>query len=140
MELTQKIKEAVDTFVSESKTGINQLRYTAESTLKNVISEAQDELEIQKNNLKTTAERIQAKVQGGSLDLKKIQADIKEEVDILVGEAKNSYGRNSERVKNLLNTAGSKVENLKEEVKAEAKKATKAAKETVKATKEAVAK
>ncbi|QQR98143.1 MAG: hypothetical protein IPK18_00975 [Sphingobacteriales bacterium] len=62
MEFTQKIKEAVDTFVSESKTNFNELKYTAESTLKNVISEAQDELEVQKNNIKTTSERVQAKL------------------------------------------------------------------------------
>lgn len=132
MEFATKVKEAVDTFVSESKTGIKELRYTAESTLKNVISEAQDELEVQKNNLKSASERIQEKLKG-PFDLAKIQADITEEANIFVGQVKNTYSRNAGRVKNLANTAESKVENLAEEVKAEVKKATKTAKE--KATK-----
>jgi len=130
MEFAQKIKEAVDTFVSESKTGIKELRYTAESTLKNVISEAQDELEVQKNNFKANAERIQEKLKA-PFDLAKLQADVKEEANILLGQVKNTYGRNAERVKNLANVAEAKVENLAEEVKAEVKKTAKVAKEKV---------
>ena len=130
MEFAQKVKEAVDTFVSESKTGIKELRYTAESTLKNVISETQDELEVQKSNFKANADRIQSKLKG-PFDLAKVQADVQEEVNILLGQVKNSYARNAERVKNLVNTAESKVGNLAEEVKADVKKATKATKEKV---------
>jgi ElaB/YqjD/DUF883 family membrane-anchored ribosome-binding protein len=132
MEFTQKIKEAVDTFVSESKTNFNELKYTAESTLKNVISEAQDELEVQKNNIKTTSERVQAKLKG-PFTVEKVQADVQEELNILVGELKNTYGRNTERVKNLMNTTESKVKAATKEVKEEVKKATKAAKEKVQA-------
>lgn len=127
MEFTQKIKEAVNAFVSESKTNFNELKYTAESTLKNVISEAQDELEVQKNNLKTTSERVQAKLKG-PFTLEKVQNDVQEELNILVGEVKNSYTRNAERVKNLVNTAETKVKAATSDIKEEVKKATKTSK------------
>lgn len=130
MEFTQKIKEAVDAFVTESKTNLNELKYTAESTLKNVIAEAQDEIEVQKNNFKSTSERVQAKLKG-PFTLEKVQADAKEEVDILVAEFKTAYTRNAERVKNLVNTAETKVEAVKEELKKTAKTAkAKAEKQT----------
>ena len=54
MEFAQKFKEAVDSFTAETKTNVTELRYNVENTLKNAVSEAQEEIELQKNHFKTT--------------------------------------------------------------------------------------
>ena len=107
MEFTEKFKDAVDTFVAEAKTNLNELKYTVESTYKNAVSEAKDELEVQKNFLKSTSERIQEKLKG-PFTVEKVKADVQEEGKILVSDVKNTYNRNIERVKNLFKTAESK--------------------------------
>ena len=124
MEFTEKFKEAANTFVSEAKTNLNEIRYTVESTLKNAVSEAQDEIEVQKTFIKSTAERIQGKLQG-PFTVEKIKADVEEEGKILVADVKTTLTRNSDRLKNLFQTAETKVEAVKEEIKKSAK-ATKA--------------
>ncbi len=120
MEFTEKFKDAVDTFVAEAKTNLNELKYTVESTYKNAVSEAKDEMEIQKNFLKSTSERIQEKLKG-PFTADKVKSDIQEEGKILVADVKTAYNRNAERVKNVLKTAETKVEAVKNEVKKTAK-------------------
>ncbi|MEN9449018.1 MAG: hypothetical protein RJA25_2308 [Bacteroidota bacterium] len=129
MEFAQKFKEAVDSFTAETKTNVTELRYNVENTLKNAVSEAQEEIELQKNHFKTTSERIQVKLKG-PFTLEKIQSDVKEEVNYIVADFKTSLNRNVGRVKGLFNEASAKVEKQVEEVKAEVKKATKKAKAT----------
>jgi hypothetical protein len=124
MEFTEKFKEAVDTFVSEAKTNLNELKYTVESLSKNAVSEAKDELEVQKTFLKSTSERIQEKLKG-PFTTERVKSDLQEEGKILVADVKTTYTRNAERVKNLFKTAESKVEAVAGEVKKTAK-ATKA--------------
>lgn len=123
MEFAQKFKAAVDSFTAETKTNVTELRYNVENTLKNAVSEAKEEVELQKNHFKTTSERIQAKLKG-PFTLDKVQSDVKEEAQILVADLRTSLNRNADRVKNLFNEASSKVEKQVEEVKAEVKKAT----------------
>ncbi|MFN8295833.1 MAG: hypothetical protein U0T69_06525 [Chitinophagales bacterium] len=123
MEFTQKFKEAVDSFTAETKANATELRYNVENTVKNAVSEGKDEVEILKNHFKATSERIQAKLKG-PFTLEKVQADVKEEADILVADLKTTFNRNADRVKGLFNDASSKVEKQVEEVKAEVKKAT----------------
>lgn len=123
MEFTQKFKEAVDSFTAETKANVTELRYNVENTVKNVVSEAKEEVELQKNHFKSTSERIQAKLKG-PFTLEKVQADVKEEANILVADLKTTFNRNAERVKGIFNDASAKVEKQVEEVKAEVKKAT----------------
>lgn len=120
MEFTEKFKEAANTFVSEAKTNLNEIKYTVESTLKNAVSEAQDEIEVQKSFIKSTAERIQGKLQG-PFTAEKIKADVEEEGKILVADVKTTFNRNADRLKNLFQTAETKVEAVKEEIKKTAK-------------------
>lgn len=127
MEFTQKFKEAVDSFTAETKANVTELKYNVENTYKNVISEAKEEVELQKNHFKSTSERIQEKLKG-PFTLEKIQADLKEEANFLVADLKTTFNRNADRVKNLFNDASSKIETQVKEVKAEVKKATKKAK------------
>lgn len=123
MEFAQKIKEAVDSFSAETKANVTELKYTVENTVKNAVSEAKEEVELQKSHLKTTAERIQSKLKG-PFTLEKIQADVQEEANILVADLKTTFNRNANRVKGLFNEASSKLEHQAEEVKKEVKKAT----------------
>lgn len=123
MEFAQKFKEAVDSFTAETKTNATELRYNVENTVKNAVSEGKDEVEILKNHIKATSERIQAKLKG-PFTLEKIQSDVKEEADILVADLKTTFNRNADRVKGLFSDASAKVEKQVEEVKAEVKKAT----------------
>jgi hypothetical protein len=123
MEFTQKFKEAVDSFTAETKANATELRYNVENTVKNAVSEGKDEVEILKNHFKATSERIQAKLKG-PFTLEKVQADVKEEADILVADLKTTFNRNADSVKGLFNDASAKVEKQVEEVKAEVKKAT----------------
>lgn len=123
MEFTQKFKEAVDSLTAETKANVTELRYNVENTVKNAVSEAKDEVELQRNHFKSTAERIQAKLKG-PFTLDKVQADVKEEANILVADLKTTFNRNADRVKGLFNEASSKVEKQVEEVKEEVKKAT----------------
>ncbi|HRH58526.1 MAG TPA: hypothetical protein PLS10_12810 [Chitinophagales bacterium] len=123
MEFTQKFKEAVDSFTAETKANATELRYNVENTVKNAVSEGKDEVEILKNHFKATSERIQAKLKG-PFTLEKVQADVKEEADILVADLKTTFNRNADRVKGLFSDASAKVEKQVEEVKAEVKKAT----------------
>lgn len=127
MEFAQKFKEAVDSFTAETKTNVTELRYNVENTVKNAISEGQEEVETLKNHFKATSERIQAKLKG-PFTLEKVQSDVKEEAEILVADFKTTLNRNVERVKGLLTDASAKVEKQVEEVKEEVKKATKKAK------------
>ncbi|HNE50642.1 MAG TPA: hypothetical protein PLZ64_05840 [Chitinophagales bacterium] len=127
MEFAQKFKEAVDSFTAETKTNVTELRYNVENTVKNAISEGQEEVETLKNHFKATSERIQAKLKG-PFALEKVQSDVKEEAEILVADFKTTLNRNVERVKGLLTDASAKVEKQVEEVKEEVKKATKKAK------------
>ena len=64
----------------------------------------------------------------GPFTLEKVQADVKEEANILVADLKTTFNRNADRVKGLFNDASAKVENQVKEVKAEVKKATSKAK------------
>ncbi|HQV78159.1 MAG TPA: hypothetical protein PLJ42_07965 [Chitinophagales bacterium] len=130
MEFTTKVREAVNSFTTETKANVTELHYNVENTVKNAVSEAKDEVEIQKNHFNATVERIQAKLKG-PFTLEKVQADVKEEANILVADLKTSFNRNSDRVKGLFNEASSKVEKQVEEVKAEVKKATAEAKAQV---------
>ena len=123
MEFTQKFKEAVDSLTAETKANVTELRYNVENTVKNAVSEAKDEVELQRNHFKSTAERIQAKLKG-PFTLEKVQADVKEEANILVADLKTTFNRNADRVKGLFNEASAKVEKQVEEVKEEVKKAT----------------
>lgn len=116
MEFTEKFKDAANTFLAESRTNLNEIKYTVESTLKNAVSEAQDEIEIQRNFIKSTAERIQGKLQG-PFTADKIKADVEEEGKILVADVKTTFNRNADRLKNLFQTAETKVEAVKEEIK-----------------------
>ena len=100
MEFTQKFKEAVDTLTAETKSNVTELRYNVENTVKNVVSEAKEEVEIQRNYFKQTAERIQAKLKG-PFTVEKVQADVKEEANIFVAELKTSFNRNADRVKGI---------------------------------------
>ena len=127
MEFTQKFKEAVDSFTAETKANATELRYNVENTVKNAVSEGKDEVEILKNHFKATSERIQAKLKG-PFTLEKVQADVKEEANILVADLKTTFNRNAGRVKGLFNDASAKVEHQVKEVKAEVKKATSKAK------------
>ncbi len=127
MEFAQKFKEAVDSFTAETKTNVTELRYNVENTVKNAISEGQEEVETLKNHFKATSERIQAKLKG-PFALEKVQSDVKEEAEILVADFKTTLNRNVERVKGLLTDASAKVEKQVVEVKEEVKKATKKAK------------
>jgi len=129
MEFAQKFKEAVDSFTAETKTNVTELRYNVENTVKNAISEGQEEVETLKNHFKATSERIQAKLKG-PFTLEKVQSDVKEEAEILVADFKTTLNRNAGRVKSLLSDASAKVEKQVEEVKEEVKKATKKAKAT----------
>ncbi len=124
MEFAQKFKEAVDSFTAETKTNVTELRYNVENTVKNAISEGQEEVETLKNHFKATSERIQAKLKG-PFTLEKVQSDVKEEAEILVADFKTTLNRNAGRVKSLLSDASAKVEKQVEEVKEEVKKATK---------------
>ena len=54
----------------------------------------------------------------------KIQADVKEEADILLADLKTTFNRNADRVKGLFNDASAKFEKQVEEEKTEVKKAT----------------
>jgi hypothetical protein len=130
MEFTQKFKEAVDSFAAETKANVTELRYNAENTLKNVVSEAKEEVELQKNHLKSTSERIQSKLKG-PFTFEKVQADVKEEANILIADLKTTFNRNADRVKGLFNDASAKIENQVKEVKSEVKKATSKAKSKV---------
>ncbi|MFN8268016.1 MAG: hypothetical protein U0T31_08435 [Chitinophagales bacterium] len=127
MEFAQKFKEAVDSFTAETKTNVTELRYNVENTVKNAISEGQEEVETLKNHFKATSERIQAKLKG-PFTLEKVQSDVKEEAEILEADFKTTLNRNVERVKGLLTDASAKVEKQVVEVKEEVKKATKKAK------------
>ncbi len=127
MEFAQKFKEAVDSFTAETKANVTELRYNVENTVKNAVSEAKEEVELQKNHFKSTSERIQAKLKG-PFTLEKVQADVKEKANILVADLKTTFNRNADRVKGLFNDASAKVENQVKEVKAEVKKATSKAK------------
>ncbi|HOU47196.1 MAG TPA: hypothetical protein PLL99_05290 [Chitinophagales bacterium] len=129
MEFAQKFREAVDSFTAETKTNVTELRYNVENTVKNAISEGQEEVETLKNHFKATSERIQAKLKG-PFTLEKVQSDVKEEAEILVADFKTTLNRNAGRVKSLLSDASAKVEKQVEEVKEEVKKATKKAKAT----------
>jgi gas vesicle protein len=129
MEFAQKFREAVDSFTAETKTNVTELRYNVENTVKNAISEGQEEVETLKNHFKATSERIQAKLKG-PFTLEKGQSDVKEEAEILVADFKTTLNRNAGRVKSLLSDASAKVEKQVEEVKEEVKKATKKAKAT----------
>lgn len=132
MEFTQKFKEAVDSFTAETKANATELRYNVENTVKNAVSEGKDEVEILKNHFKATSERIQAKLKG-PFTMEKVQADVKEEANILVADLKTTFNRNADRVKGLFNDASAKVEKQVEEVKAEVKKATATVKSKAKA-------
>ena len=132
MEFTQKFKEAVDSFTAETKANATELRYNVENTVKNAVSEGKDEVETLKSHFKATSERIQAKLKG-PFTLDKVQADVKEEADILVADLKTTFNRNADRVKGLFNDASAKVEKQVEEVKAEVKKATATVKSKAKA-------
>ncbi len=123
MEFAQKSKEAVDSFTAETKANVTELRYNVENTVKNAVSEAKEEVELQKNHFKTTSERIQSKLKG-PFTVEKIQSDVKEEAEILVADLKTTFNRNADRVKGLFNHASEKIEQQVEEVKAEVKKAT----------------
>lgn len=127
MEFTQKFKEAVDSFTAETKANVTELRYNVENTVKNVVSEAKEEVELQKTHLKSTSERIQEKLKG-PFTFEKVQADVKEEANILVADLKTTFNRNADRVKGIFNDASAKVEHQVNEVKAEVKKATSKAK------------
>ncbi len=127
MEFTQKFKEAVDSFTAETKANATELRYNVENTVKNAVSEAKEEVELQKTHFKSTSERIQEKLKG-PFTLEKIQSDVKEEANILVADLKTTFNRNADRVKGLFNDASAKVEQQVNEVKAEVKKATSKAK------------
>ncbi|HQG38102.1 MAG TPA: hypothetical protein PLK15_03150 [Chitinophagales bacterium] len=129
MEFAQKFREAVDSFTAETKTNVTELRYNVENTVKNAISEGQEEVETLKNHFKATSERIQAKLKG-PFTLEKVQSDVKEEAEILVADFKTTLNRDAGRVKSLLSDASAKVEKQVEEVKEEVKKATKKAKAT----------
>ena len=133
MEFTQKIKETVDTFSAETKTNVTELRYNVENTVKNVVSEAKEEVEIQRNYFKQTAERIQAKLKG-PFTVEKVQADVKEEANIFVAELKTSFNRNADRVKGIFTDVAEKSEKVADEVKKEVKKATATVKSKAKAT------
>ncbi|MBK9328664.1 MAG: hypothetical protein IPM95_04950 [Sphingobacteriales bacterium] len=130
MEFAQKFKDAVDSFTAETKANVTELRYNVENTVKNAVSEAKEEVELQKNHLKTTSERIQSKLKG-PFTVEKIQSDVKEEAEILVADLKTTLNRNADRVKGLFNHASEKIEQQVEEVKAEVKKATSKAKARV---------
>ena len=123
MEFTQKLKEAVDTFSAETKANVTELRYNVENTVKNVVSEAKEEVELQKNHFKSTSERIQEKLKR-PFTLEKIQADVKEEATILVADLKTTFNRNADRVKGLFSDSSAKFERTANEVKTEVKKAT----------------
>ncbi|MCB0507710.1 MAG: hypothetical protein R2739_08160 [Chitinophagales bacterium] len=133
MEFTQKIKDAVNSLTAETKANVTELRYNVENTVKNAVSEAKDEVAIQRNHFKATAERIQAKLKG-PFTLEKVQADVKEEANILVADVKTTFNRNADRVKGLFNEASTKVEKKANEVKAEVKKAASTAKAKAKTT------
>lgn len=133
MEFTQKFKEAVETLSAETKSNVTELRYNVENTVKNVVSEAKDEVAIQRNYFKQTAERIQAKLKG-PFTVEKVQADVKEEANIFVAELKTSFNRNADRVKGIFNEVAEKSEKVAEEVKKEVKKATSTVKAKAKAT------
>ena len=132
MEFTQKFKEAVDTLTAETKSNVTELRYNVENTVKNVVSEAKEEVEIQRN-FKQTAERIQAKLKG-PFTVEKVQADVKEEANIFVAELKTSFNRNADRVKGIFTDVAEKSEKVADEVKKEVKKATATVKSKAKAT------
>jgi hypothetical protein len=138
MEFTQKIKEAVDTLTAETKSNVTELRYNVENTVKNVVSEAKEEVEIQKNYFIQTSERIQAKLKG-PFTMEKIQADVKEEADIFFAELKTSYNRNADRVKGIFTEVAEKSEKVASEVKKEVKKATATVKSKAKTTAKAKA-
>jgi hypothetical protein len=133
MEFTQKFKEAVETLSAETKSNVTELRYNVENTVKNVVSEAKEEVEIQKNYFKQTAERIQAKLKG-PFTVEKVQADVKEEANIFVAELKTSFNRNADRVKGIFTEVAEKSEKVADEVKKEVKKATATVKSKAKAT------
>ncbi len=122
MEFTQKFKEAVDSLAAETKANATELKYNVENTVKNAVSEAKEELELQKTHLKSTSERIQSKLKG-PFTFEKVQADVKEEANILIADLKTTFNRNAERVKGLFNDASAKFESQVEEVKTEVKKA-----------------
>jgi hypothetical protein len=123
MEFSQKLKEAVDSFAAETKANVTELRYNVSNTVKNAVSEAKEEVELQKSHFKTTSERIQSKLKG-PFTFEKVQSDVKEEANYLIADLKTTLNRNAERVKNLFNDASSKIENQVKEVKSEVKKAT----------------
>ena len=132
MEFTQKFKEAVDSLTAETKANVTELRYNVENTYKNAVSEAKEEVELQKNHLKSTSERIQSKLKG-PFTVEKVQADVKEEADIFFAELKTSYNRNADRVKGIFNEVAEKSEKVADEVKKEVKKATATVKSKAKA-------
>ena len=129
MEFTTKVREAVNSFPTETKANVTELHYNVENTVKNAVSEGKEEVETLKNHFKATSERIQAKLKG-PFTLEKVQSDVKEEAEILVADFKTTLNRNAGRVKSLLSDASAKVEKQVEEVKEEVKKATKKAKAT----------
>ncbi len=127
MEFTQKFKEAVESFQTESKTNFEELKYNVENTYKNAVSEGKDEVEILKNHFKAASERIQAKLKG-PFTLDKVQSDIKEEADILVADVKTTFNRNRDRFSGLVQNFSNKANHVVSEVKKEVKTATSKAK------------
>ena len=115
MEFTQKIKEATDSFTAETKANVTELRYNVENTLKNVVIEVKEEVELQKNHFKSTSERIQEKLKG-PFTLEKVQADVKEEATILVADLKTTFNRNAGRVKGIFADSSAKFEKTAKEI------------------------
>lgn len=127
MEFTQKFREAVESFQTEAKTNLEELKYNVENTYKNAVSEGKEEVEILKNHFKAASERIQAKLKG-PFTMEKVQSDLKEEADILVADVKTTFNRNRDRVNGLVGNFTQKANHVVKEVKKEVKTATSKAK------------
>jgi chaperonin cofactor prefoldin len=100
MTFQEKIQDAVNTFVSETKQNVETTKEQVTSALNEVVSAAKEEIELQKTTLPTYKERIQSLVKK-DFNKETIKEDLKGELEYFGNELKSTVDRNIERFKNI---------------------------------------
>jgi uncharacterized coiled-coil protein SlyX len=100
MTFQEKIQDAVNTFVSETKQNVETTKEQVSKAINEVVSAAKEEIEIQKSTFPTYKERIQALIQK-DFNKETISADLKGEFEFFGNEFRSTFKRNVDRFKNI---------------------------------------
>jgi chaperonin cofactor prefoldin len=100
MTFQEKIQDAVNSFVSETKQNVETTKEQVSTAINEVVSAAKEEIEIQKSTFPTYKERIQALIKK-DFNKETISADLKGEFEFFGNEFKSTIERNAERFKNI---------------------------------------